>query len=224
MNEASKTNKYRPADFSRKYLQGKVIDIGASTDPVCAWAEIFDLEQGDANEILRFRSAESYDTVHSSHCLEHMHDPVAALKQWWALVRKGGFLVLVVPEEDMYEQGIWPSRFNPDHKATFRLRRSTTWSPVSYDIGEMVDALPDAGVISATCQAHGYDKRYMRKAGDVIRSYELIDKIEWRLQRTGPAGDARAAAFRKMCWALGVVVDQTKYGALAQIEVVLQKS
>ena len=63
----------------------------------------------------------AYDAVCSSHCLEHMRDVPAALTQWWALVRKGGYLVLVVPDEDLYEQGGWPSLFNSDHKATFRI-------------------------------------------------------------------------------------------------------
>ena len=130
MDEASKTRRVRGPDFERQYLSGKVIDIGAGTDPVCPWAEIFDVAEGDANFITRYRAPETYDTVHSSHCLEHLHDPKQALRQWWQLVRPGGYLVLVVPHEDLYEQGFWPSIFNPDHKATFRLDGTASWSPV----------------------------------------------------------------------------------------------
>jgi hypothetical protein len=32
-----------------------------------------------------------------------------------------------------------------------------TWSPVSYDIGALVAALPDAEAIEAQLQDHGYD-------------------------------------------------------------------
>jgi hypothetical protein len=68
---------------------------------------------------------------------------------WWALVKPGGYLVIVVPDEDLYEQGMWPSRFNTDHKATFNLGESKSWSPVSYDIEALVQALPRAEIIEA---------------------------------------------------------------------------
>jgi hypothetical protein len=54
-----------------------------------------------------------------------MHDPEAALRQWWALVRPGGYLVVVVPHEDLYEQGMWPSAFNSDHKGHVSARHSS---------------------------------------------------------------------------------------------------
>ncbi|MBK8741304.1 MAG: class I SAM-dependent methyltransferase [Betaproteobacteria bacterium] len=121
MDEARKTNALRGAAFAAQYLDGRVIDIGAGRDLVSANAERFDIDDGDANFISRFRPAGAYDAVHSSHCLEHMHDPPAALAEWWSLLKPGGYLILVVPDEDLYEQGIWPSIFNRDHKATFRL-------------------------------------------------------------------------------------------------------
>ena len=76
---------------------------------------------------------ESMDCVHSSHCLEHMHDPVQCLQGWWKCVRPGGFIITVVPEENLYEQHLWPPRFNKDRKSTFRLGGKESWSPVSFD-------------------------------------------------------------------------------------------
>ena len=92
MDEAKKTNLIRGDAFMSQYFRGKVIDIGAGNDLVCPGAERFDLEDGDANVITRYRQPDSYDCVHSYHCLEHMHDPAAALKEWWALVKPGGLL------------------------------------------------------------------------------------------------------------------------------------
>ncbi len=60
-----------------------------------------------------------YDFVFASHVLEHM-DPRAALEDWLSLVRPGGLIVLV-PDEDLYEQGHVPSLFNDDHKHTFTI-------------------------------------------------------------------------------------------------------
>jgi hypothetical protein len=64
-----------------------------------------------------------------------MANPESALSQWWSLVKPGGYLIVVVPHEDLYEQGIWPSRFNSDHKATFQLGAVSKFSPVLLDFG-----------------------------------------------------------------------------------------
>ena len=109
MNETEKTNKLRGSKFLEQYMSGKLIDIGAGKDLVCEWAERFDIEDGDANFITSYRKKASYDTVHSSHCLEHMFDPKSALKEWWELVKPNGYMIIVVPDENLYEQGIWPA-------------------------------------------------------------------------------------------------------------------
>jgi SAM-dependent methyltransferase len=40
----------------------------------------------------------SYDFVLSSHCLEHLANPLAALREWRRVTRFGGHLVLVLPD------------------------------------------------------------------------------------------------------------------------------
>src|SRR4051794_2701011 len=111
MHEASKTNVLRSRDFPEKFLRGRVLDIGAGSDLVCSWAECFDKGNGDANTIDKYFEPNTFDCVHSSHCLEHMIDPVSALASWWSILKPGGFLIIVVPDEDLYEQRIWPSLF-----------------------------------------------------------------------------------------------------------------
>jgi len=44
---------------------------------------------------------ESYDTVIARHILEHMLDPILALKDWGKVVKKGGTLILAVPNQDL---------------------------------------------------------------------------------------------------------------------------
>lgn len=224
MKEAQKTSLLRGPEFVTRYLSGKVIDIGAGKDLVCAWAEPFDLEHGDANVISRHRSQAAYDAVHSSHCLEHMHDPRAALLDWWSLLKPGGYLVLVVPEEDLYEQGIWPSKFNRDHKSTFRLARETTWSQVSFDIRELVLALPDCELISAEIQDAGYDHSLRLRPGQAARKMprglKLLRSIGRRLPLVGPR---LKTAIENYAVRHGVPVDQTGREALAQIQVVARK-
>jgi len=224
VTEAAKTNRLRGPAFIDRYLRGRVLDIGAGGDPVCPWAEPFDVAHGDANHITRFRAPESYDTVHSSHCLEHMRDPAAALAEWWALIVPDGFLVLVVPDEDLYEQGFWPSRFNPDHKATFRLDRPISWSPVSVELRALVAALPGARILAAEIHDHGYDRSMQRAPGDVWRrSFAGLRQLRSVAKRIPVVGARLLRAVDRLAFRRGVAIDQTARGALAQIQIVARK-
>lgn len=224
MDESRKTNALRGAAFLRKYLSGKVIDIGAGRDLVTPQAERFDLDEGDANVVSRFRPAGAYDAVHSSHCLEHMHDPAAALAEWWSLLRPGGYLVLVVPDEDLYEQGIWPSIFNRDHKHTFRLDKPASWSPVSHDIRKLVAALPGCEIIAADVQDVHYDHALRMKPGEVRRKRNWWLRIGRSFGAKIPGIGARVKVhFENLAVRHGVPLDQTAREALAQIQVVARK-
>jgi SAM-dependent methyltransferase len=230
MDETSKTNKVRGAGFAAKYLQGKVLDIGCGKDIVCPGAQPFDQEHGDAQRISAFLPKESYDTVYSSHCLEHMPDPLGALAQWWSLVKPGGFLVTVVPHEDLYEQGVWPSRFNSDHKATFRLGGQTKFSPVSHDIQAIIAALPGANVVSVEVHDQGYDYSLMSNKDTVKNPRPLLPlKVARKLLR-GISKPFPSLRIQLTHWIenlyfdrYGLPVDQTSRDALAQIQVIAQK-
>lgn len=60
---------------------------------------------------------ESFHTVYSSHCLEHIPDTALALREWHRILKTGGHMVLLLPHKFLYEKkAIIPSRFNKDHK------------------------------------------------------------------------------------------------------------
>ena len=223
-DESSKTRVVRGDDFPSRYLQGRVIDIGCGPDPIVPHAEPFDLEHGDAQEIAALRPIGAYDAVCSSHCLEHMRDVPRALLQWWALVKDGGYLIIVVPDEDLYEQGAWPSIFNHDHKATFRLSKQTTWSPLSYDIGELISNLPGADIVGCERQDAGYDYTNMRErisAKDRLLFW-LKRKTKGIFRQFG-APKSVSIALNTLFSILGAPVDQTDGPALAQIQVIARK-
>jgi predicted SAM-dependent methyltransferase len=68
-------------------------------------------------------ASDSLDFVASSHCLEHMVNPVYALARWFDVLKPGGHLAVTVPDFDLYEGGSWPSKYNADHKWKFTLSR-----------------------------------------------------------------------------------------------------
>ena len=220
MNESSKTCLHLTA-AERALLRGRVLDIGAGDDPVTPDAVVFDLNQGDANHITAFEPA-SFDAVYSSHCLEHMHDPVASLHNWWSLVSHGGHLMLIVPDEDLYEQGLFPSRYNGDHKATFTIAKKQSWSPRSFNVLDLCLALPGAQVLSVSLNDIGYD-RAMAHHGPLDRGplNRLAARLYRSLRKRGAV--SRSAALDRLLSATQGI-DQSHGVALAQIEAVVRKA
>jgi SAM-dependent methyltransferase len=153
MYESSKALMRRLHDsrFATRYFVGDGIDIGAGPDALNQYAQQFplmrscrawDMPDGDA-ELLASLSDESMDFVHSSHCLEHMRDPRAALHNWLRVLKPGGHLVVLIPDEDLFEQGVFPSTFNLDHKWTFTMHKVKSWSDKSINILGMLAEIAD---------------------------------------------------------------------------------
>jgi len=227
MDEAKKTNNIRGKVFLEKYFSGKIIDIGAGEDLVCDAAERFDQDDGDANHITRYRDLDTYDTVHSSHCLEHMHDPEKALLEWWKLIKPGGYLVLVVPDEDLYEQGFWPSRFNRDHKATFTLNNKKSWSPVSFNILELVSSLPNSEIISAEIQDKYYDYNLQTKRplSQIVKKYPLWYRGIRRITKKLKMGNSLLEKLQnQLLLSHQIPIDQTMRNAVAQIQILAKRT
>lgn len=148
VNEASKSSHRRSFDrrFATRFLRGNGIDVGSGSDPISKSSFMFpfiqsidhwDIEDGDAM-LMETVADNSYDFLHSSHCLEHLTDPYMGLGNWIRIVKSGGFLIVTVPDEDLYEQRIFPSKFNPDHKFTFTISKDSSWSPASVNIFDLL--------------------------------------------------------------------------------------
>lgn len=222
MNEAAKTFQLL-SNEEKAFLTGKGIDIGCGNSPINSTCHRFDVSDGDANHITSFvREFESFDYVVSFHCLEHMRTPEDALQDWWKLVRKGGVMMIVVPDEDLYEQGYWPSLFNSDHKATFTIEKQQSWSPVSRNIASLASTLQGAEVLAVRLQDDCYDRTLMA-AGAWPRwlaklCYMLIFRIDYYLPWAWTS-----SVLRTVCRYLKLPIDQTLGDAAAQIILVARK-
>ncbi len=114
------------------YLAQGGLDIGCG--PKKVWPHMMGLDSGKDTELfgipmkpdmiihdaarLPMWADGQQSAIFSSHLLEHMVDPVAALKEWWRLLRVGGHLILYLPHRDLYPNIGQPGS-NPDHKHDF---------------------------------------------------------------------------------------------------------
>jgi SAM-dependent methyltransferase len=167
MKEASKSliRRLQDANFARRYFVGDGMDIGGLPDPLSLYTEFFpglrsvrvwDLADGDA-QLMHGVADDSIDFIFSSHCLEHLDDPFAGLARWFAILKPNGHLIITVPDEDLYEQGVWPSTFNAGHRHSFTIAKRTSWSPASINIMTLLDSLgPHADIRKLEVLDHTY--------------------------------------------------------------------
>jgi SAM-dependent methyltransferase len=225
VNEASKTRAVRESDFYSRYMTDSVLDIGCGPDLVVPHATPFDQEDGDANEILNYFQPESFSCVHSSHCLEHMKNPQKSMADWWTLVKPGGYLITVVPDEHLYEQGYWPSLFNSDHKSMFRLDGTSKHPKVSFNINDLASSLPGATIVSAQRQdSHYCHWRALIPFHAFKPVRNICSRVRGWLLAKGMIDSIFDQSLTRLALLLNVPMDQTLGKALAQIEVIAQKT
>jgi SAM-dependent methyltransferase len=124
------TRKCHVRRFVQGHLQkmtGHGLDIGGGNDPLRPLdgaCRVWDRKQGDGDaRYLSGVAEESLDYVYSSHCLEHLPDPIGALKRWIEVVKPAGYLYVVVPDYDLYEGG--KGIRNRFHRSAFSLARQS---------------------------------------------------------------------------------------------------
>jgi SAM-dependent methyltransferase len=140
--------------YFEKYCQGEGIDIGCGNDPltlpyhVRGTVRLWDIANGDAT-LMQGITDELFDFVYSSHCLEHVLFPASALRNWWRILKRGGFLLLNIPHRDLYEKRLaLPSAWNPDHKSFWLVNRNEP--PNTYGIVPLIrQELDDAFILRA---------------------------------------------------------------------------
>ncbi|MDE2365208.1 MAG: class I SAM-dependent methyltransferase [Hyphomicrobiales bacterium] len=121
--EASKTcDDYLLNGFWDAYVKGpKVLDIGFKgysdgVKPILEGAIGVDLDYpGYDGHTLPFPD-NSQDAVFSSHCLEHIPDPLIVMRDWHRVTKVGGHIIIAVPSMHLYERRKRPpSRLSGEH-------------------------------------------------------------------------------------------------------------
>jgi SAM-dependent methyltransferase len=154
--ESSKARARRTREnFFAKYCVGRGLDIGYGGDLLSDNCTGWDLEHGDA-QYLASLDDESFDFVYSSHTLEHVADASDALRNWDRVVKPGGYLIVSVPDRDLYEKKPrLPSRWNTDHKRFFLLEHDEPPDTVGLLL-LLAKVLPDATIVSTQRCAEGH--------------------------------------------------------------------
>jgi len=184
MGETNKAEQRRWEEgWYDKFVKGPGLDVGGGKDPLDPanflhwdyyWTTkknsigAYDLIPGhlegrDAQTLLGLED-ESFMTVYASHILEHLEDPIIALKNWWRVLKKGGHLIVCIPHRDLYEKKkTKPSLWNP-HTREGGGGHLTFWLP---DVDELPDtlsfsrilkeAIPDGLVVDFRTVDAGYD-------------------------------------------------------------------
>lgn len=109
--------------FWKTYVTGpNMLDIGFSSYgdarvvPIMDGAIGVDIDYpGYDGRRLPFEDA-SQDTVYSSHCLEHIPDPLSVIQDWYRVTKVGGHIIIAVPSRDLFERRRRPpSLWNTEH-------------------------------------------------------------------------------------------------------------
>lgn len=106
MSEAAKV---RELPQVMKYITGRIADVGCGHDKITPEAIGFDGRAiegvnviGPGNTLKYLGANMEFDTIFSSHFLEHVPDPYSYISQWYNHLISGGHLVLYLPQKDAY--------------------------------------------------------------------------------------------------------------------------
>lgn len=122
--ETEKSHEVRKqSGFYKYFMTGTGLDIGyqgslgKEAEPVLEGSIGVDFGYpGYDGVTLPFKDNE-HDYVFSSHCLEHIPNPIETIREWWRVIKIGGHLIITVPHQFLYEKKkAVPSNFNGDHR------------------------------------------------------------------------------------------------------------
>jgi SAM-dependent methyltransferase len=158
MSYMSEAAKVRDMPDVMKYITGRIADLGCGHDKITPDAIGYDgrsLDGVDKNDVwMSVEDCKSFDTVFSSHFLEHVPDPYLYILNWHLSLKDGGHLVLYLPDAKYYD-----NYRNPEHMYNWSYTDFLFWFTRSFcgegknykgeflpKLFELVDSGMDVGI------------------------------------------------------------------------------
>lgn len=135
MSYQSEASKVRDMPHVMKFITGKILDLGCGPDKITPLAlgldgrplPGVDFVISDPITCIANDVGDDYDTVFSSHFLEHLRDQFGALAEWRICLKTGGHLVLYLPDGRHYN-----NQENPEHMIDMRYDDFMFWFKRSF--------------------------------------------------------------------------------------------
>ena len=104
-------NKFKLIEINKRFLVGSGVEIGPGGSPYMSGLTLVDkfplaYPNLDQNKVVNSDASNlpfkdnTFDFLISCHCLEHCPDTIRTLNEWLRIIKKGGFLFLVLPHGD----------------------------------------------------------------------------------------------------------------------------
>lgn len=117
-----------------------------------------------------------FDFVYGTSLTVYEDEPIDVINHWLKFVKSKGYLVLTVPDEDLYEQGNFPSIFNNTHRRTFSIYKKVSWSGNHYNLLDIIHNINDASLRKIELIDSNYDYSLYGKGVD--QTYNFADGVE----------------------------------------------
>lgn len=152
--KASNRRQYQKL-FTDRVFVGEGLEACSLTDitNTISFPKITSLDRIEwATDLLRIKKSNGsnklqYNFLNFPVSLHIMDDPIDFIKRSADYLVSGGYLILTVPDEDLYEAGQFPSIRNGQCKRTFSIYKEKSWSPVHLNLLSELQNLPEYEVI-----------------------------------------------------------------------------
>jgi SAM-dependent methyltransferase len=166
-------------------FKGDGLHIGPGNDPLkkhhyplCESITLVSVpEYTIENDTLKHQlSDKQFDFVYATSLGVYEDEPKDVINHWLSFVKSKGHLILTIPDEDLYEQGYFPSIFNNSHKKTFSIYKHQSWSGKHYNIIDLVLELDSTTCRKIELVDSNYD--YSLYGKQVDQTYSFSDGVE----------------------------------------------
>lgn len=180
MGETAKSYERRVKEgWFEKYAPDNMsgIDIGCQHDPLNETFRRWDVIFGDGDaSYMKGVSENKFNTVYASHVLEHLTDPVIALKNWYRILKPNGHLIVLVPHRDLYEcKKELPSNWNHEHKTYWLPDQAESPCTKSFK-DAILQAIPNANIVLFRVLDEGYFRHGNNHPGGEFSIEAIIKK------------------------------------------------